>query len=370
MSFARFARLHWVCAQPTPYNDFLFRSLAEDPEIDLTVHFMESALPSHPWKSQMARGFKSRTYKCVCGLDWHLLRLAMLDKESLFIIGGWHEPTVISLINLLIMSGRFFAIWTDTPNLDQKRNPIKALLRDVWLQRVFTHARYVMGTGIPALLALEKMQCDKRKLINFPYCIDLDLFKPQTEVRARKANNPPVFLSCGRLVNSHKGYDLAVKALAIAKKRGLVGNFLYKIAGAGPDKEVIKSIAHEVGVQNHLEFVGWLEPNDLPGFYMAGDVFLHPARFDPYGNSVIEAMACGLPVVGSDRTGAVIDRIEHMRNGVIHKFNDVDDLAEKIIYLLRYRERLSSIGMEARSTVESWPASMAVKTIKSMIANI
>jgi glycosyltransferase involved in cell wall biosynthesis len=370
MSVVHFPRLQWVCTQPTPYNDFLFRSLAVDPAIDLTVHFIETMLPSHPWKSQMARGFKSRTYKRILGLDWHLLRLAVLDKQSFFIIGGWHEPTVISLINLLIMTHYPFAIWTDTPNLTQKRNPLKALLRDIWLQRIFTHARYVMGTGVPALTALGKMNCDKNKLVNFPYYIDLNFFKPITKPTGKKNDGQLIFLSSGRLLNSDKGYDLAIRALAIVKERKIIDNFLYRIAGAGPDEQAIKSLAEQTGILENLELIGWLEPDMLPDFYRSGDIFLHPARFDPYGNSILEAMACGLPIIGSDKTGAVSDRIEHMRNGLVHNSDDIEDFVEKVIYLITHREKLNVIGKEARATAELWPVSIATKTIKSIMSGI
>lgn len=370
MSVARLPRLHWVCPQPTPYNDFLFRSLSADPAIDLTVHFMEPTLPSHPWKSQMALGFISRTYKRTFGIDWHLLHLAARDKKSFFIIGGWHEPTVISLINLLISAHHPFAIWTDTPNLKQQRNPVKAWLRNIWLQRIFTHARYIMGTGGPALAALEEMNCHKDKLVNFPYFIDLDIFVPLTGSIKRDLNDRIIFLSSGRLVNSHKGYDLAIRALAIAKERAMNIHFLYKIAGVGPDKGALESLAKQVGILENMEFLGWLEPGFLPDFYRSGHIFLHPAQFDPYGNSVIEAMACGLPIIGSDRTGAIIDRIENMKNGLIHYSNDANDLAEKIMYMFSHVEKLNAMGKAARHTVELWPVSKGIEKIKFMIANL
>src|SRR6266511_3391734 len=363
-------RLHWICWQPTPYNDYLFRSVAADPQIDLTVHFMESAVPSHPWKSQLACGFKSRTYKRLLGLDCHLLRLAALDEKSFFIIGSWHELTVISLINLLILYRRPFAVWTDTPNLDQKRNPVKAILRKIWLQRIFTHACYVMGTGISALSALEKMNCHRDKLVSFPYFIDLDSFTPISKPREKKVNGQIVFLSSGRLVNSHKGYDLALRALAIAKEKIVNQRFLYRIAGIGPDKETLESIAKEVSIFEDLEFVGWLEPEEILNFYRSGDVFLHPSPFDPYGNSVLEAMACGLPIIGSDRAGSVIDRIEHMKNGLVHRANDVEDLVNKIINILSDNEMIGRVGAEARRTAELWPVSRGIEIIKCMIENI
>src|SRR5262249_35069911 len=135
-------KLNWICRQPTPYNDYLFRSLASESQIDLTVHFVEDFLPTHPWKSKMSYGFKSRAYRPFFGLDWKLLRTAFSD-DCFHIIGGWNEPTIISLISLLMANNRSFALWTDTPNLTAKRNPLKAWLRKSWLEKVFKRSRRI-----------------------------------------------------------------------------------------------------------------------------------------------------------------------------------------------------------------------------------
>lgn len=370
MSMARLPHLHWICWQPTPYNDFLFRSLAADPEITLTVHFMESVVPSHPWQSTMTTGFSSRIYRRILGLDWHLLRLAALDSHNFFVIGGWQDPTIIAVINLLILLQRPFAIWTDTPDVNRTRSSMRALLRKAWLQRIFNHASYMMGTGVHALSILEKMGCPSYKLINFPFFVDLDLFVPVTEYIQPETDELVVFLSCGRLVNSHKGYDIAIKALGLLQSKAVLNNFIYRIAGVGPDKAVLESLAKEVDIFENLEFTGWLEPQELPHFYRSGHVFLHPSHFDPYANAVLEAMACGLPVIGSDQAGSAVDRIEHMKNGVIHRANNVEDLAGKIIDILSHNEILSIIGAEARRTAELWHVSRGVEIIKSMIENI
>jgi glycosyltransferase involved in cell wall biosynthesis len=367
MSLTRLPHLQWICWQPTHYNDFLFRSLVNDPEMRLTVHFMKHTVPSHPWTSQMAHGFKSRTYRCIFGIDWHLLRLAVRDKHSFFILGGWHDPTIVAVINLLMVFRRPFAIWTDTPDVERYRTPVKAFLRDAWLQCLFKHARYVMGTGNPALVALRKMGCPQHKLVNFPFFVDLDFFVPDANVCHSSTDKHIVYLSAGRLVNAHKGYDLAIKALSILRARMPTRRFIYRIAGIGPDKEALESLARHVGISQYLEFVGWLEPAELPQFYRSGHVFLHPSHFDPYPNAVLEAMAAGLPVIGSDQAGSVVDRIEHMHNGMIHRADDVHDLAEKIFCVLSHIDNLYTLGKAARCTAELWPVSRGIEIIKSLI---
>jgi glycosyltransferase involved in cell wall biosynthesis len=79
-------------------------------------------------------------------------------------------------------------------------------------------------------------------------------------------------------------------------------------------------------------------------------------------------MAAGLVVLGSDATGAVLDRIRHGENGFIHRSGDVDQLAEQIGDLFLHPEILQDVGCRARLTAEQWPVGRGVQTIKSILA--
>lgn len=359
-------KLDWVTWQPTPYNDYLFRSLSADPALDLTVHFVAPVLATHPWRSEMAQGFRSRVFREHSKLDLHCLGLAARDRNRFFVVAGWQQPVTISLLNLLILLRRRFAIWTDTPNLSVRRGFPKSILRQSWLRYLFTGATYVMGTGRPALAALERMGCPRKKLVNFPFVVDLERFTPSsTASNSAGLNQPLVFLSSGRLSNDLKGYDLAIKALALAAAR-TGSDFRYYIAGEGPDKAALQSLARSCGLEPKVEFRGWLEPQELPSFYRSGHVFLHPSHFDPFPNAVLEAMSTGLPVIGSDEAGSVLDRVVHGQNGFLHRSNNVEDLAAQISRAMTDRSALSQMGQNARATAETWPASRAIGTIKEM----
>jgi glycosyltransferase involved in cell wall biosynthesis len=360
--------LHLVFWHPTPYHAYLLRSLAADPEIDLTAHFVEKSLASHPWQTDMTFGYRSRCFRKILGLDGHLLRLTMHERESFFMIFGWNEPTMIMMVNMLGMLGRPFAFWTDTPNIDSPRSPFKAVPRAMWLKWAFKRASFVMGTGRPALTALSQMGCPEFKLVNFPTFVDLRSFSPCQEA-AGLNKNMTIFLSSGRLINSIKGYDLALNALAkVRDDMGLSGDaFKYRLAGSGPDLDALSHLARRLGLSDQVEFLGWLEPSKLPEFYRSGQVLLHPSHIDNYANAVIEGMASGLTVIGSDHTGAVVDRIKPGHNGLIHQAGDLEDLASKIAFVLAHPEEVAAMGAQARTTSEEWPASRAVSLVKSMI---
>lgn len=353
--------IQWLCWQPTPYNNLLFRSLSAHPGVDLTVHFICPVVSSHPWQSTAPRGFSSRKFERIFGIDWRLIRLALRDRIHMFVIAGWHDPTMQLVASILALRRRPFLLWTDTPNVARKRGKVKAALRIRWLQWLFSRATAVMGTGCTALAALKDMGCPAGKLENLPYFVDLDVFSPKA---GRSGSGITVYGSSGRL-SHEKGYDIALEALARAYA-GRSDKFTYRIAGIGPDAHLLQQKAAELGIADRVEFLGWLEADRLPDFYASLDVFLHPARYEPYGVAVLEAMASGKIIIGSDATGVVEDRVRNGVNGFVHRSDSVEDLALRIEDVGREWDGMESIRKSARVATEAWPIARGVELITSI----
>lgn len=360
-------KLHWLCETPTPYNDFLFHSLANDPDIDLTVHFRRPFSVTHPWQSHLAEGYSNRFYHSVLGVDWHLLAVAKREKQALFVLAGWNHLTVILLTTFLVLTCRSFVLWTDTPNLRRKRSRLLAVLRSCWLKWVFRRATYVMGTGSPGVEALAVMGVPKAKLINFPYFVNLKAYAREIVPFPSDSAQLIRFISAGRLQTRLKGHDVALRAFAIASQRS-ANSFEYIIAGSGPDETKSRGLAKELGLLGQVRFLGWVEPDDLRYLYCSAHGPIHPSpSHDPYGNAVLEGMAAGLVILGSDVSGAVRDRVDHGVNGFIHRAGDADGLAQQIEFLLKNPERVVEMGHLARVTAEKWPIRRALETVRGII---
>jgi len=355
--------VHWTCWQPTPYNDLLFSSLAQAPEVGLLVHFREPHVPTHPWRSTLAQGYASRICRTTAGVDWTLIGLAARERNATFVFGGWDTPTAVLALLLLMARGTPYLVWTDTPNTTVHRGRLKGALRGWWLRRVFARAAAVMGTGTPALSALAQMGCSTEKLRNLPYFVDLDAVVPHL------APAPPSisYVSSGRL-HADKGYDLALRALAAV--HGRQGNFTYTIAGTGPEREPLARLAADLGIADRVTFQGWLEPEALAQLYRDGTILLHPARHEPYGVAVLEGMAAGLAVIASDATAAALDRIDDGRNGFIHRSGDVETLAAALRRATADRDALGRIRAEARATAERWPVSRGVTLLRELLSGV
>jgi glycosyltransferase involved in cell wall biosynthesis len=366
----RARKLHWLCDSPSPYNAQLFRALTAEPNVDLLVHYRRIRLSSHPWQSNLMEGYASRPYDETLGADWQLMRLALaLPKRfcsDAFVIAGWNHPTAWLLLALLALRRGNFVIWTDTPNPASNRPLWLQWARQTFLRWVFGRARYIMGTGTPAINVMEKMGAPRSKLINFPYWIDVSLYDGRRQ-RDAQANGNLVFLSCGRLQNDLKGHDVALRAFALGRSEG-ADPFEYRIAGTGPDAEKLQHLAEELGLCDRIKLLGWLDPADVIEEMKAAHVLIHPSPVhEPYGVAVIEAMAAGMVVLASDATCAALDRIELQVNGFIHRAGDFGQLAAQIRDLLENRDKLTRMGPAARRTAEQWPLSRAVTLIMHLL---
>ncbi|MBI5164556.1 MAG: glycosyltransferase family 4 protein [Magnetospirillum sp.] len=128
--------------------------------------------------------------------------------------------------------------------------------------------------------------------------VDLDRFRPgdRAAARARLGLDGPVLLSVGLLIE-RKGHHLTIDALA-----GLPGLTLL-IAGAGPERNALERRAHGNGVADRVRFLGEVPHADLAELYTAADALVLASSREGWANVLLEAMACGTPVVATDIWG-------------------------------------------------------------------
>ncbi|MCK4374717.1 MAG: glycosyltransferase [Candidatus Brocadiae bacterium] len=109
----------------------------------------------------------------------------------------------------------------------------------------------------------------------------------------------PVFGAVGRLVPLHKGFDLLIQAFArLCREKDEV---TLKIAGDGPERGALEELARVEGVADRVEFVGFVD--DVAGFLSGINVFVNPSRWEAFGNTLVEAMAAGLPCIAAQVGG-------------------------------------------------------------------
>lgn len=160
------------------------------------------------------------------------------------------------------------------------------------------------------------------------------------EPSPRPGGGEPVFVGIGRL-HRNKGFDTLIKALALLPEGRL------RIAGEGPERESLKALAVESGLEDRVEFWGW-HPNPQ-SFIRSGDVFICPSRHEPFGNVIMEAFASRIPVVTTANDGA----LEFSRDGIDALVVPIDHaaaMADAIASLAADRTQADALASEAYAT--------------------
>lgn len=166
---------------------------------------------------------------------------------------------------------------------------------------------------------------------------NLELFYP------RKRNNKKFrILYVGR-ISYEKNIDVAIKAVAeFAKQKK---DFEFWIAGSGPDLEKTKKLAYALGIFEFTKIMGAIPNEKLPEIYSNSDVFITASTIETEGIVLLEAMGCGLPVVGVDAR-AVPDLIKNEKNGFVVGFGDYKAISGKITELYNNKKICAEIRKE------------------------
>ena len=124
--------------------------------------------------------------------------------------------------------------------------------------------------------------------------VDLDLFQPadRDAARVKFGVTGTVLLSVGHLIE-RKGHHLIVRAIASLPQCTLL------IVGSGPERGSLEALAHQTGVAPRVRFLGELPHADLPACYQAADALVLASSREGCANVLLEAMACGTPVVAT-----------------------------------------------------------------------
>lgn len=196
-----------------------------------------------------------------------------------------------------------------------------------------------------------------------PLGTDPDQFRPgldAREVRARyRLNGEPWVITVARL-ETYKGIDMALRAVAECRRGGLAVNYL--VVGAGKKKSTYVKLAEELGITAAVRFVGNVPDPDLPPLFNAAAAYVGVSRradgtrVEGFGVALAEASACGLPVIAGQSGGLA----EAVRDGETGLVVDPDDPAAVAAALKRLLEdqllarRLGQAGRKAIETFYNW----------------
>lgn len=160
------------------------------------------------------------------------------------------------------------------------------------------------------------------------------------------------FLQAGRLIEK-KGFKTSLRAFAAFARKNPAA--VFTIAGEGPMLDELRNLVRELDIEDQVRFAGFLSQAQLREQFYQADVFLHPSELGGDGNqegvpnSMLEAMASGLPVFATNH-GGIPEAIEHGMSGVLVEERDHEALAAS---LLDWTSRPEALAQLARRGAEA-----------------
>lgn len=193
-------------------------------------------------------------------------------------------------------------------------------------------------------LALKSPLTSEHNVVSIPNPIDTQIYRPMDKNTIRKSLGLPaekkiILFASVKASDKRKGMDYLVESTKLMTH--LSEKVLFIIAG---------NRSNEID-QFHLPFrsMGYIPSENMPELYNAADLFVSPSLQDNLPNTIMEAMACGIPCIGFD-TGGVPEMIDHRENGYVAKYKNSEDLAEGIEWPL-FKADYKQLSINARRKV-------------------
>ena len=267
----------------------------------------------------------------------------------------WHVPHVLMFHTLGALKNR-------TPGSDKE----SGLRIKVEKQLAGDCDRILAGTEREKRHITELYGAPSRRVRVVPCGVDLERFNVSNrrDSRARLGLDGAerVVLYVGRF-DPIKGVDLLLRAVA-----GLRNKMRLRVVLVGGGEEetsevqALRALSSELALNDRVTFAGRRLHGDLPDYYRAADVLVLPSYYESFGLVVLEALACGTPVVAT-RVGAVQDIVRNGVNGWIVSENTPESLAEGLNRALRlYDDRMPSYD-SIRATVAGYDWSIIASAI-------
>lgn len=301
-------------------------SLVNDPELGRKVH----------WGFDLYAGYAHKLVAESSRIRW-LWQELRPERYDWLVINGYASLPYMAALLIARSRGIRTGLRIDSVLFNAagwRRQWMKRMVTGL-LSRVFD--RY-FATGTLAREYLIHFGIAPGRISLFPYVVDVERFRRESAhlvtqreaIRARYGvpATARVILAVAKFNVRESPWDLlgALQGLNRPDVHAL-------LVGDGEQAGMLQARAEGLGLKN-VVFAGYVPYAELAGCYAMADVFVHAAGDEPWGVSVHEAIACGLPVVASSRVGAGRDLVLQGRNGFVYTWGDAADLRAKLSLVL------------------------------------
>lgn len=253
----------------------------------------------------------------------------------------------------------FISVWGS----DVFEFPNKSPLHKYLLKRNLSAAKHLFSTSM--ILKEETQKYTKKTITVIPFGIDVSTFIPQN-----KMNSEELVFGTVKILSNIYGIDIMIKSFAkFCENYNGITKLL--LVGNGPDMDFYKSLVVELGIDDKVEFYGYVDPDYVPELIQRMDVFLVLSRRESFGVAALEGAACGLPVIASS-TGGLPEVVLNNKTGCLVPVEDVEKTVEKMKVMVdpRIRKSMGKAGRDFVSENYNWKKNVdqMVETYKKILS--
>lgn len=209
--------------------------------------------------------------------------------------------------------------------------------------KYYRHCDHLIGNTKGIVRWLGEQGWPKERCHYLPNFADTARMAPVDRAALNTPDDARVILALGRL-HTNKAFDVLVRAIAH------VPDAVLWLAGEGPERAALETLARETGVGARVRFLGWRD--DVSALLAAADLLCCPSRHEPLGNVIIEAFAHDVPVVAAASDGPR-ELIEDGVNGLLVPLEDAPALAAALSRVLASRDLAATLAAGGATLYQS-----------------
>jgi glycosyltransferase involved in cell wall biosynthesis len=378
-------RLAIVASHVIQYQDPFFRLLAQDPDVDLTVLYCsragaetyrdEDMKTTLAWDIELLQGYRYRFLRNLASDSnagyGRLINPGIIPAlvrghyDAVIFMFGWGAVTaLLGMFTCWITRTPFF-LYGDSSFPPPERT-FHAKLRAWLLRRLLARAAGFMVSGKLNADYYRHYGAGERTFFLLPWAVDNDRFAVASADALRErygiAPDKVVILFSAKLVPRKDPMTLlrAFEAMAHRSRAALV------FMGDGELRGELETYARQHNIEN-VHFIGFINQGEIPGHYAMSDVFVLPSLYEPRGAVINEAMACGLPVIVTDRCGSIGDIVQENDNAFIYPAGDAAALRDALDAIAGDDALRSRMSRRSREIIADWDFARGVAGVRRML---
>jgi glycosyltransferase involved in cell wall biosynthesis len=389
-------RLAILNSHPIQYFAPLYRRLALEPEIDLTVYYCsrqgleayaDDGFGGHrvQWDIPLLEGYRchflpNRGSAMRLGGFWSLINPEIIDAlrhyryDALWVHGHNYGTYMMAYLAARLFGTPIFT--RGETHLLLRRSVLKRALRRPLLALFYSQMAGCLAIGTRNAAFYRYHGVPEGKIFYVPYTVDNERFIAQADQKRRRrlairetlgiSPNLPLVLFASKFTRRKRPMDL-LRAKALLERVGKRFSLVY--VGAGEQEERMRQFVAAERLPD-VYFLGFRNQRELPDIYVMSDIFVLPSENEPWGLILNEVMCAGVAVVASEEIGGVSDLVRLGENGELFPARHVPALSNILGRLLGDPELTARMGRRSREIIQRWSYERCSDGVKAALASL